>query len=42
MGGEGGIIGLTTQGEVVFSFNSAGMYRGSIDKNGELMTAIFK
>lgn len=28
MGGEGGLIAVNAQGEYVFSFNSAGMYRG--------------
>ena len=42
MKGDGGIIGISPTGDVVFSFNSAGMYRGSIDKNGKVYTAIFK
>lgn len=42
MKGEGGIVGMSPQGDVVFSFNSLGMYRGSIDINGELYTAIFR
>ncbi|WIO73410.1 isoaspartyl peptidase/L-asparaginase [Porticoccaceae bacterium LTM1] len=42
MKGEGGIVGMSPQGAVVFSFNSPGMYRGSIDVNGELYTAIFR
>ena len=42
MGGDGGIIGLSPGGEIVFSFNSTGMYRGSIDKDGKVYTAIFK
>ncbi len=42
MGGEGGIIGLDPQGNIVISFNSTGMYRGWIDSSGQLSTAIFK
>ncbi|PIE39553.1 MAG: beta-aspartyl-peptidase [Gammaproteobacteria bacterium] len=42
MGGDGGIIGLSPSGEVVFSFNSKGMYRGAINTKGEIMTAIYK
>ncbi len=41
MGGDGGIVGMSPEGKPVFSFNSAGMYRGYIDKNGEIHTAIF-
>lgn len=42
MGGEGGIVGLSPKGDIVISFNSAGMYRGWIDRDGNLHTAIFK
>ncbi len=42
MGGEGGVVALTPKGEPVFSFNSAGMYRGYIDTNGKRFTAIYK
>ncbi|MGX5174616.1 isoaspartyl peptidase/L-asparaginase family protein [Aliikangiella sp. IMCC44653] len=42
MGGEGGIIGLTSDGKPIFSFNSSGMYRGYIDQDGKIYTAIFK
>ena len=42
MGGDGGIIGLDPQGNIVISFNSTGMYRGWIDSSGQLSTAIFK
>ena len=40
--GRGGIIGLDAQGNLVMEFNTPGMNRGSIDKNGKLTTAIFK
>jgi beta-aspartyl-peptidase (threonine type) len=42
MKGEGGIIGIDPQGNVVFSFNSEGMYRAAIDAAGTLTVAIFK
>jgi len=42
MGGEGGIIGIDTKGEVVFSFNSEGMYRGKVDQEAKFETFIFK
>ncbi len=42
MKGEGGIVGLSPKGEPVFSFNSSGMYRGYIDTQGKLITAIYK
>jgi beta-aspartyl-peptidase (threonine type) len=41
MGGEGGMIGVDGQGNIVMDFNSAGMYRASIDKTGQLYTGIF-
>ena len=42
MGGGGGIIGLNPAGEIVFSFNTSGMYRGAIDRHGKLTTAIYQ
>ncbi|MEQ8239510.1 MAG: isoaspartyl peptidase/L-asparaginase [Cyclobacteriaceae bacterium] len=42
MGGEGGIIGIDIKGEVVFSFNSEGMYRGKVDQEAKFETFIFK
>ena len=42
MKGEGGIIGLDPEGNVVISFNSEGMYRAAIDGAGKLSVAIFK
>lgn len=42
MGADGGIIGIDTDGNIVFSFNSAGMYRAAIDTSGNLEVAIFK
>jgi beta-aspartyl-peptidase (threonine type) len=34
LGGSGGVIVLTPRGERVYSFNTAGMYRGMADKAG--------
>ena len=42
IGGDGGIIGLDPQGNVVYAFNTAGMYRASIDKSGQLDVRIFR
>lgn len=40
--GLGGIIGVDRKGNITMTFNCAGMYRGSIDKNGVLFTGILK
>lgn len=42
MGADGGIIGLDGEGNVVFSFNSSGMYRAAIDGSGAKTVAIFR
>lgn len=42
MGGDGGIIGLDAEGNVVASFNTAGMFRGYIDKAGNATVEMFK
>ena len=41
-GGDGGVIAIDTKGNVAMPFNSAGMYRASIDRNGEVKVAIYK
>ena len=41
-GGEGGIIAVDAQGEVVLEFNSPGMFRGMRDSSGRRMTAIYE
>ncbi len=41
MGGDGGIIALTPRGEVIFSFNTAGMYRAGIDAEGRRTVGIY-
>jgi L-asparaginase / beta-aspartyl-peptidase len=38
----GGIISLDREGHVVMMFNSRGMYRGYIDQDGRVVTAIFR
>jgi beta-aspartyl-peptidase (threonine type) len=42
LGGDGGIIALDRHGNFVMTFNTAGMYRGFIQKKGEGKTFIFK
>ncbi|WP_299821793.1 isoaspartyl peptidase/L-asparaginase [uncultured Pontibacter sp.] len=42
IGGDGGLIAVNTDGEVVLSFNSDGMYRASKVNDEETFTAIYK
>ena len=42
LGGDGGIIGLDKNGTIVMEFNTAGMYRASIDKEGKVTIGIYK
>ena len=42
MKGEGGVIAIDAQGNIAMPFNSAGMYRGSIDKEGKVFVGIFR
>jgi beta-aspartyl-peptidase (threonine type) len=42
LGGSGGIIGIDKFGNMAISFNSKGMYRGYIDKDGKPVIAIYK
>lgn len=41
-GGDGGVIAIDNQGNIATPFNSAGMYRAKIDKNGKLAVGIYK
>jgi len=41
LGGDGGIIAIDAAGNVTMPFNTPGMYRGSIDREGHLFVAIF-
>ncbi|MFP4623281.1 MAG: isoaspartyl peptidase/L-asparaginase family protein [Gemmatimonadota bacterium] len=40
--GTGGIVGLDNEGNVVMTFNTPGMYRGYIDADGTVETAIYR
>jgi len=42
VGGEGGLIAVDRNGEVVLDFNTPGMYRGHIGADGVAHTAIFR
>ncbi|WP_291114815.1 isoaspartyl peptidase/L-asparaginase family protein [Flavobacterium sp. UBA6135] len=42
MGGDGGIIAIDKDGNIIMEFNTAGMYRASIDKSGIKTIAIYK
>jgi L-asparaginase / beta-aspartyl-peptidase len=41
LGGDGGVIALDADGNFATPFNTEGMYRGWIDKNGKMHIAIF-
>jgi len=41
LGGDGGVIALHRNGEFAMPFNTAGMYRGWIDSDGEAHTDIY-
>lgn len=41
LGGEGGLIALDASGEIHFAMNSSGMYRASIDTQGDLLVKIY-
>ena len=41
MGGTGGVISINRLGEISMVYNTPGMYRGSIDTSGRLLTAIY-
>lgn len=42
LGGDGGIIAIDKQGNIVMEFNTDGMYRASINKKGELYIGLYK
>jgi beta-aspartyl-peptidase (threonine type) len=42
MGGSGGIIALDPKGNIAMTFNTAGMYRASIDRNGKVYIGIYR
>ena len=41
-GGEGGIIAVDPQGNLVLEFNSPGMFRGLRDSSGRRKVAIYE
>ncbi len=41
-GGTGGVISLDPQGNIAMPFNTAGMYRASVDTEGTLTVAIYR
>lgn len=42
LGGDGGIIAVDKYGNMVMEFNTTGMYRASMDQDGELTVGIYK
>ena len=42
LGGTGGVIALDKNGNMVFEFNTAGMYRASMNDKGELVVKVYK
>jgi L-asparaginase / beta-aspartyl-peptidase len=42
LGGDGGVIAIDADGNIALPFNTAGMYRGWIRRDGSRATAIFK
>lgn len=41
LGGDGGVIAVNAEGEIVMPFSSAGMYRGRIGRDGRRVVAIW-
>ena len=42
LGGQGGVIAVTPDGQMAWSFNTTGMYRARIAEGGVLEVAIYK
>lgn len=42
LGGDGGIIAVDKNGNMVMEFNTAGMYRASMDASGDMVIGIYK
>jgi beta-aspartyl-peptidase (threonine type) len=42
MGGDGGIIAIDPKGNIALTFNTPGMYRASLDVDGNLLVRIYK
>ena len=41
LGGDGGVIALDADGNFAMPFNTEGMYRGWVDKDGKIHISIF-
>ncbi len=41
-GGDGGVIALDAEGNIAMPFNTAGMYRAEIDRDGRLTVSIYR
>ena len=42
LGGDGGVIGIDKEGNIVMEMNTSGMYRAYINSNGELIVKIYQ
>jgi len=42
LGGEGGLIAIDKNGNIALPFNTTGMYRGYVDRDGKFVTEIYK
>jgi L-asparaginase / beta-aspartyl-peptidase len=42
LGGDGGLIAVDKAGNIVMPFNTEGMYRGSVDREGNIVIKIYK
>ncbi|WP_207492597.1 isoaspartyl peptidase/L-asparaginase family protein [Aridibaculum aurantiacum] len=42
LGGDGGLVAVDKDGNIAMPFNTAGMYRGYVDKNGKMVVEIYK
>ncbi|HZP93932.1 MAG TPA: isoaspartyl peptidase/L-asparaginase [Burkholderiales bacterium] len=42
LGGQGGLVGIDRRGNIAMPFNSQGMYRACIDRNGRRYVAIYR
>ena len=42
LGGTGGLIAIDKKGEIALPFNTNGMYRGYVDRDGKSVVEIYK
>ena len=42
LGGNGGLIAIDREGNMALPFNTSGMYRGYVDRNGKFVVEIYK